>query len=104
MSGWRWKNCGSILRARWATRLAWAIALQHVFGLASAVLLFLAVRRAGGPLSLGLLPAAVVALNGAEMFLEHSTLTESLFIFLQSLAIYFGVRAAGARLPIWAAL
>ena len=92
------------LHAMFPTHLTWAIALQHVFGLASAVLLFLAVRRAGGPLSLGLLPAAVVALNGAEMFLEHSALTESLFIFLQSLGIYFGVRAAGARLPIWAAL
>jgi hypothetical protein len=92
------------LHAMFPTHLTWAIALQHAFGLASAVLLFLAVRRAGGPLSLGLLPAAVVALNGAEIFLEHSALTESLFIFLQSLGIYFGVRAAGARLPIWAAL
>jgi hypothetical protein len=92
------------LHALFPTHLTWAIALQHVFGLVSAVLLFLAVRRAGGPLSLGLLPAAVVALNGAEMFLEHSTLTESLFIFLQALGIYLAVRAAGARLPIWAAL
>jgi hypothetical protein len=92
------------LHAIWPTHLTWAIALQHVFGLVSAVMLFLAVRRAGGPLSLGLLPAAVVALNGAEMFLEHSPLTEPLFILLQSLGIYFGVRAAGARLPLWAAL
>jgi hypothetical protein len=92
------------LHAIFPTHLTWAIALQHLFGLVSAVLLFLAVRRAGGPLSLGLLPAFVVALNGAEMFLEHSTLTESLFIFLQSLGIYLAVHAAGARLPIWAAL
>ena len=86
------------------THLTWVIALQHLLGLASAVLLFAAVRRAGGPPWLGLLPAAVVALNGAEMFLEHATLTESLFIFLQALAIYFAVRAAGAHLPVWAAL
>ncbi len=92
------------LHAVFPTHLTWAIALQHGFGLASAVLLFSAVRRAGGPLSLGLLPAAVVALNGAEIFLEHATLTESLFIFLQSLGIYLGVRAAGARLPMWAGL
>jgi len=92
------------MHALFPTHLTWVIALQHLFGLASAVLLFFAVRRAGGPLSLGLLPAGVVALNGAEMFLEHSALTESLFILLQSLGIYFAASAAGARLPIWAAL
>lgn len=92
------------MHALYPTHLTWVIALQHLFGLVSAVLLFLAVRRAGGPLSLGLLPAAVVALNGAEMFLEHSPLTESLFILLQSLGIYFAAYAAGARLPVWAAL
>lgn len=92
------------LHALFPGHLTWVIALQHIFGLASAVLLFFAVRRAGGPVSLGLLPAAVVALNGAEMFLEHSPLTESLFIFLLSLGIYLAVSAVGARLPIWAAL
>jgi hypothetical protein len=86
------------------THLTWVIALQHVFGLASALLVFLAVRRAGGPPWLGLLPAAVIALNGAEMFLEHSPLTESLFIFLLSLGLYLATRAAGARAPVWAAL
>lgn len=84
--------------------LTWVIALQHLFGLVSALLVFLAVRRAGGPPWLGLLPAALIALNGAEMFLEHSTLTESLFILLLSLALYFAARAADARMPVWAAL
>jgi Dolichyl-phosphate-mannose-protein mannosyltransferase len=92
------------LHAVFPTHLTWVIALQHLFGLASALLVFLAVRRAGGPPWLGLLPAALIALNGAEMFLEHSTLTESLFIFLLSLALYFAARAAGARTPVWAAL
>jgi Dolichyl-phosphate-mannose-protein mannosyltransferase len=92
------------MHAIFPTHLTWVIALQHLFGLASALLVFLAVRRANGPLWLGLLPAALVALNGAEMFLEHTTLTESLFIFLLSLALYFAAGAAGARTPAWAAL
>jgi hypothetical protein len=92
------------LHAIFPTHLAWVIMLQHLFGLASAVLVFLAVRRAGGRPWLGLLPAALVALNGAEMFLEHTTLTESLFIFLLSLGLYFAARAACAATPVWAAL
>lgn len=92
------------LHAIFPNHLTWVIALQHLFGLASALLVFLAVRRSGGPPWLGLLPAALIALNGAEMFLEHSPLTESLFIFLLSLALYFAASAAGARMPVWAAL
>jgi hypothetical protein len=92
------------MHALFPTHLTWVIALQHLFGLASALLVFLAVRRAGGPPWLGLLPAAFIALNGAEMFLEHTALTESLFIFLLSLALYFAASAAGARMPVWAAL
>ncbi len=92
------------LHAVFPTHLTWVIALQHLFGLASALLVFLAVKRAGGPPWLGLLPAALIALNGAEMFLEHSPLTESLFILLLSLALYFAAGAAGARTPVWAAL
>jgi hypothetical protein len=92
------------MHAIFPTHLTWVIALQHLFGLASALLVFLAVRRAGGPPWLGLLPAALIALNGAEMFLEHTPLTESLFIFLLSLALYFAASAAGARTPVWAAL
>jgi hypothetical protein len=92
------------LHAVFPTHLTWVIALQHIFGLVSAVLVFLAVRQAGGPPWLGLLPAALVALNGAEMFLEHMTLTESLFILLLSLGLYFATHAAGARTPVWAAL
>ena len=92
------------MHAIWPTHLAWVIAMQHLFGLASAVLVFLAVRRAGGPAWLGLLPAALIALNGDEMFLEHSPLTEPLFIFLLSIGLYFAARAASAGTPVWAAL
>jgi hypothetical protein len=84
--------------------LTFTIATQHLFGLASAAILFCTVRRARGPVWLGLLPAFLVALNGAEVFLEHSTLTESLFILVLSIGLYCAARATDARRPLWAAL
>jgi hypothetical protein len=84
-------------------RMSFTILVQHLLGLASAVFVFLTVRRAAGPPWLGLFAAAVVALNGAQMFLEHSILTETLFIFLTSVALYAVVRAySGAFSPAWA--
>ena len=79
------------------------VIVQHLLGLCAAVLFFLAVRRCGGPRGLGLAPAAVIALGGDELFLEHSALSEPLFIFLLSAMLYCAVRASsdGAR---WAAL
>jgi hypothetical protein len=79
------------------------IIVQHVLGLLAAVLLFLAVRRCGGPPWLGLVPAAIVALGGDQLFIEHAALSESLFVFLLAAMLYCAVRAsqAGAR---WAAL
>jgi hypothetical protein len=67
------------------------------------MLSFLAVRRCGGPRALGLAPAAIIALGGDELFLEHSALSDSLFIFLLSTMLYCAMRASqgGAR---WAAL
>ena len=82
---------------------AWfVIALQHLFGLISAILIWLTVRRAGAPRLAALLPAAVIALNGGEMFLEHGILTESLFIFLGSICLYCASRAASPPRGGWA--
>jgi hypothetical protein len=77
--------------------LAVTIAIQHVFGLASGVILYLTVRRAGGPPWLGLVPMAVVVLNGAGMFLEHAPLTEPLYIFIESFALYAAIRTIDDR-------
>src|SRR3954453_7174519 len=66
--------------------------LQHGLGLATALLLFLAVRRIGGPAWLGLAPAAVVALGGDQLFFEHAVLSETLFGFLCAAALYAGAR------------
>ena len=79
------------------------IIVQHLLGLIAALLLFLAVRRCGGPRGLGLAPAAIIALGGDELFLEHSALSDSLFIFLLSATLYCAVRA-GQGAARWAAL
>jgi hypothetical protein len=80
------------------------IAIQHVLGLASGVILYLTVRRAGGPPWLGLVPMAVVVLNGAGMFLEHAPLSEALYIFVESIALYAAIRAIDDRDDVlWAA-
>jgi hypothetical protein len=81
--------------------LAFVILVQHVLGIASGLLLFGAMRRAGLVRGLGLLPACVVLLGGSELFLEHAPLTEALFIFLIDLGLYAAVRAWGGSL--WSA-
>ncbi len=79
------------------------IIVQHALGLCAAVLFFLAVRRCGGPRGLGLAPAAIIALGGDELFMEHSALSESVFIFLLSAMLYCAVRASQSSAR-WAAL
>ena len=69
------------------------IALQHISGLLSAVFSWLILRRCGITSWLACLPAAVIALDGGEMFLEHSTMSEPLFIVLVSAGLYFAVRS-----------
>jgi hypothetical protein len=82
------------------------VIVQHGLGLLAAVLLFLAVRRCGGPRGLGLAPAAVIALGGDELFLEHAALSETLFVFLVAAMLYCAVRASqgGARWAVLAGL
>jgi hypothetical protein len=70
------------------------VIVQHALGLLAAVLLFLAVRRCGGPRGLGLAPAAIIALGGDQLFLEHAALSDSLFIFLLSAMLYCALRAS----------
>jgi hypothetical protein len=79
------------------------VLVQHALGLFAAVLFFCAVRRCGGPRGLGLAPAAIIALGGDQLFLEHAALSEALFIFLLSAMLYCAVRALDGG-PRWAAL
>ncbi len=65
---------------------------QHVLGLATAALLYLAVRRVTGRAWAALIPAAVVALDGFQILLEHALLSDALFAFLLAAALYASVR------------
>jgi len=85
--------------------LSFAIVVQHVLGLASGLLLFGAVRRAGVSAWAALLPAMVVILGGSELFIEHAPLTEATFILCADLALYALVRAwTDARAWAWAVI
>jgi hypothetical protein len=76
-----------------SSRLPFTILLQHALGVATGLLLYKSVRRAGAPAWLGLLPAAVVFFGGTGLLLEHSLLADSLFAFLQAVGVYCAVRA-----------
>lgn len=80
------------------------VLVNHALGLATAAILFAGVRRAGAPPLLALLPAAIVALNGDSIFLEHSPLSEPLFIFLTAVGLYAAVRTLDRASPGWPAL
>src|SRR5436190_696126 len=77
------------------------VVANHALGLAAAGLLYATVRRAGAPPLAALVPAAVVALNGDTVFLEHSPLSEPLFMFLTALAGYAALRALEDTGPAW---
>jgi hypothetical protein len=80
------------LRALWPT-LPLTIGLQHLIGLATAAVLFAAMRRFGASRGVALVPAAVVALSGDNVFLEHALLTETLWGFSIAVGLYALARA-----------
>jgi hypothetical protein len=86
-------------------RLSFTIAVQHVLGLATAALIYLAtvpfVRRP----ATALLPALVVLFGGAQVFLEHSVLSDAPYTFLLATMLYAGVRSLSDRRDLcWLAL
>ena len=75
--------------------LSFVVAVQHLLGIATALILFGTVRRVGGPPWLGLVPAGVVLLGGDHVLFEHAVLTETLYTFLIAAALYAAVRSMG---------
>lgn len=73
--------------------VAFTVALQHLAGIATALLLFAAVRRVTGSEWAGLLPAAAVALNPDLIYLEHSIMSETWAILAAAGAVYAATRA-----------
>ncbi len=84
--------------------LLFVIIVQHILGLASAALFYLAVARAGAPRWLGLVPAGIVALGGDIMFVEHAPISETLFTFLVAVGLYAAVRSQEGERLRWAAI
>ncbi len=85
-------------------RLGFTIAVQHVLGIAAGLLLYKAVRRTGAPPWLGLVPATVAFFGAGGPLLEHALLADSLFAFLQAVAVYAAVRALAESGLRWALL
>lgn len=77
------------------------VLLQHLSGIASALLLWAATRRITRSDWAGLLPAGIVLLDPDFIFLEHSIMSESWFVLAISAGLYAGVRALDEPLPYW---
>jgi 4-amino-4-deoxy-L-arabinose transferase-like glycosyltransferase len=79
---------------------SFVILVQHVLGVATAILWFFSVRRVASALW-GLLPAAVILLAGPVLFMEHAPLSEALFAFLIAAAIFCAVQAYDRQPLVW---
>src|SRR4051794_9936134 len=80
--------------------LAFTVGLQHLLGLATAVLVYLICRRCGARRWTALVPASIVALSGDQLYAEHVLLSEAVFIPLVVAACYCALRfldASGAE-------
>jgi len=83
--------------------LLFVIVVQHLLGLASAAIFYLAVARTGAPRWLGLVPAGVLALGGDILFVEHAPISETLFTFLVAIGLYAAVRSQEGESLRWPA-
>jgi hypothetical protein len=80
-------------------QLEFTVAVQHLLGVAAALLLYAAVRRLGAPVWVGAIPAGVVLLSGDQLYMEHTLLSEAPFLPLTAGGLYAAARAleAGGR-------
>ena len=77
------------------------ILLQHLSGIASALLLWAATRRLTGSAWPGLLPAGIVLLDPDFIFLEHALMSESWVVLATSAGLYAAVRTLDRPAPYW---
>ncbi len=77
--------------------------IQHALGIATALVLYAAVRRVTGSPWPALVPAAVVLLNADQVYQEQLIASEPLSAFLLCSALYATVRAIDSRAGLgWA--
>ena len=75
--------------------------VQHLLGLGAAALLYAAVVRVGAPKWAALLPLAVMAFSGDQIFLEHGIFTEALWMPVLALGMYLLARSIATASPRW---
>lgn len=78
-------------------RLSVTTAAQHAVGVLTASTLYFATTPFLTRRWLGLLPAGAVLLGGAQLFLEHSVMSEAPYTALLSGALFCATRSAGGR-------
>jgi hypothetical protein len=66
--------------------LSFTIVVQHVIGLATAVLAYVISRQLGARRWVALIPAAAVMLSGDQLYFEYSLLSDGIFLVLVLLA------------------
>ena len=82
--------------------IAFTIAVQHLLGIATGLLLYAIGRRAGAPVWVAVIGAAAVLLSIDQIVLEHIVLSEALFIFVLAATLYACVRALDEpRALVW---
>jgi hypothetical protein len=81
-------------------QLAFTIAVQHLLGIATALLLYAAARRIGAPVWVGAVGAAAVLLSLDQIVLEHMVLSDALFTFQLAIVLYLCVRALDEPQPL----
>ena len=82
-------------------QVAVPVLIQHLTGIASALLLFGATRRITGSAWAALLPAGMVLLGADQIFLEHAIMSESWDVLATSVGLYAAVRAMDDPEPWW---
>jgi hypothetical protein len=85
-------------------QIEFTIALQHLIGIVTALVLYATVRRLGAPTWAGAVAAAAVLLSLDQIFLEHALMNEPLFTLLFVAGLYAAVRALDEPRPIAGAL
>jgi hypothetical protein len=83
-----------------SSQIEFTIALQHLMGIATALVLYAAVRRLGAPVWAAAAAPAAILLSLDQIFLEHAVMNETLFTLLFVIALYAAIRALGDPRPI----
>jgi hypothetical protein len=84
-----------------SAQLEWTILVQHLLGLATAILFYAAFRRLDAPRWAAAVGAGGVLLSLDQIVLEHTLMAETPFTFLLALALYLGVRTLDEPRDVW---